>query len=87
MNDKNLQKLKPFLPELIEYYREVLGFQDGGNLHIILDDGNTSHTHVWHCQQNCANNDDTLGSLITHLMRLYTEDELNDMYERDWKHE
>lgn len=80
-----MQRLKPMLCDLIAYYRDDLGHSAGGSLHIVLDDGNLEDGHIWHCQQFAKEEGDSFGYFLATLMRYFTEDELQVLYDNDWK--
>lgn len=84
MNNNLENKLKPLLPELIQYYREELDNPTGGNLHIVLEDGNVDESSIWFCQEETGKKADTFGYFLATLMRSFTEDELEKYYENNW---
>jgi len=85
MSEEQYKKLKASLLELIEFYYSLSGNSVGGNLHIILDDGNIEDDFIYICQCDCEKNNDSLGLLISTLLRYYTLNEREYMYENDWR--
>lgn len=79
-----MKNLNHFLCDLVQYYYDDLGNINGGNLHIALDDGNLNTNHIWFCQEKCEKNRDDFGYFIATLMRHFTENELEKLYETDW---
>jgi hypothetical protein len=84
VTDETYIKLKTVANELIQYYYEIPDNGAGGYCHIVLDDGNLSDYNLYFCQELCAQNDDHLGYLIMTILRYFTEEELEEMYEKDW---
>jgi len=80
----NFEKLKPFLCDFIQYYYDDLQNSTGGYLHIATDDGNLTEQDIWVCQEQCEKNADNFGYFIATLMRHFTEDELDKLYEDYW---
>lgn len=79
-----MKDFKPFIKQLIKYYYEELGNLVGGNLHIVLDDGNIEHSFIIWCKAECKKNQDSFGVFLADVLLEFTEDELLDMYETDW---
>lgn len=69
------------LRDLIKYYY-MNGNGAGGNLHIALDDGNLSFRSLEFCRDRAMSEGDAMGVLICDLLYGYTEEELDDMYEK-----
>lgn len=80
-----MDKLKPVISSLIEYYYNQGDNAAGGHLHIVLDDGNTEWHHVDWCYKIAAENGDYLGALICDVLLCFSEEEREMMYENDWK--
>ncbi|NNF68409.1 MAG: hypothetical protein HKN01_01445 [Acidimicrobiia bacterium] len=58
----------------------------GGNLHIVLDDGNTEAHHIAWCATNAADEDDHLGFEIALRLLQLTEAEVTSLYAaRPWE--
>ena len=74
---------KPITKELIQYYYQW--YVVGGNLHIVLDDGNLDDEYIWYCQEQCLNKEDVLGYLIATLLRCFTLEERESMYNNKWR--
>lgn len=85
MTSNDLDNLKPILPDLIRYYYEDLQNACGGNLHIVIDDGNTEFHHIEWCRKICADNGDSLGHLICDILFCFTEEERMVLYDKDWR--
>lgn len=69
---------KPLVPEvlpLVQAYYAKPGHEAGGNLHIVLDDGNVDHGSVEYCFARCLQEDDRDGAaLAAKLMEMsYTQ--------------
>ena len=80
-----MKQFKPFIKDLIKYYYELSPENGaGGNLHIVLDDGNIEHSYIYLCQEDCEKAGDTFGMFLADILLLFTEDELDDMYNADW---
>lgn len=75
---------KPVIKELIQYYYQNLGNGTGKFLHIATDDGNLEDSHLWFCQQECEKNGDELGYLIATILRNFTVEEREKMYDNNW---
>ena len=78
------EELKPFLNNFIQYYYIELGNRAGGNLHLALDEGSLDELTIWYCQKYAEKNNDDFGYFIATLMRYFTEDELEKMYNDNW---
>jgi hypothetical protein len=58
----------------------------GGTLHIVLDDGNVEGSHIHWCIENSIKeHNDNRALVIAEALLELTEDERQDMYEKDWK--
>jgi hypothetical protein len=79
-----MEQFKPFIKDLIKFYYNDLGNSTGGNYHIVLDDGNIDDSCVWFCQEEAKKNNDTFGIFLGQILRMFTEDEREQMYEEDW---
>lgn len=79
-----MENLKPFLNQFIQFYYFDLDNMSGGNLHIALDDGNLSEGNIHFCQEEAEQNNDSFGIFLCRLMREFTEEELEKLYEKDW---
>ena len=77
-------KFKPLLCDLIRYYYNEIGHGAGGYLHIATDDGNLHEGNISFCQDLCKEHSDDFGFFIATLMRYFTEEELEKMYDSDW---
>lgn len=80
----NMENLKPHLNQFIKFYYEELGNYAGGRLHICLDDGNLEESHIYFCQEECLKNGDSFGYFLATLMRHFTTEELEALYDRGW---
>ena len=61
----------------------------GGNLHIMLDDGNVSLTHLAFCENKCYEHDDSMGLFIISIMWDMSEEDRKkfvDAYGYGYKH-
>ena len=79
-----MKKLKPIIKFLIQAYYESPDNYAGGNLHIVLDDGNIEHANIRWCKKECKKNNDSIGRVICDILLQYTEEELQIMYDEDW---
>lgn len=80
----DFSKFKPFLIDFIHYYYKDLGNVSGGYLHIVLDDGNIDDECIYHCQLDCEKHNDSFGFFLARLLREFTEDELQLLYDDNW---
>lgn len=83
-NEDIFDKLRPCILDLIHYYYDELGNCTGGNLHIVLDDGNIEHHNIFWCQELCKKEGDEIGYLIGTILRTFPENELEEMWESGW---
>ena len=80
-----MEKFKPFINELIQYYYVLIPDTGcGGHLHIVLDDGNIEHSNISWCRNQCEEAGDTFGMFLADILLLFTEEELQEMYDKDW---
>ena len=80
-----MEKYKPFINDLIQYYyTSVPDFGCGGSLHVVLDDGNIEHSNIRWCKEECEKDNDALGMLIADILLEFTEKELEEMYDKDF---
>lgn len=71
------------LVHLIElYYRDNAA---GGNLHIVLDDGNYGKGFVQCCIKDAIENKDFIGETIGNMLLEFSEDEQEQIIERKWE--
>ena len=62
---------KPTIPEvmpLVKAYRDTPGNSVGGNLHIVLDDGNIHDDHIQFCLDQCVERNDKEGEKLCRLL-------------------
>lgn len=76
----DLNKFKPLLKDLIQYYYENVG-GTGGTMHIATDDGNLDRGSIWSCQEYAEKEKDHLAYFILTIMRHFKTEELEEMYE------
>lgn len=79
----NIEKFKPFLTDLIYYYYYDLDNGAGGNLHIVLDDGNVDPGDIELCREQCKEKSDGFGLFLCDLLDCFTSEELEKLYEVD----
>ncbi len=84
-DESHYEKFKPLLKDFIKFYYEDLGNVTGGYLHVVLDDGNLGEGTIYSCQTECEEKGDTFGYFLATLLRLFTEDKLQEMYDADWQ--
>lgn len=77
-------RLKPVISELIQFYCKLPENSAGGNLHIVLSDGNLEEGFLSFGQDQCQNYDDHLGYLIAAVLRCFSAEEREQMYEEGW---
>jgi len=80
----NLDIFKPLIFDLIKYYVKDLDNPTGGSLHIALDDGNLCDDNLFFCQGFAKDAGDTFGYFLATILRHFTEDERESMYEAGW---
>lgn len=81
--DENV--FKPIIKELIQYYYNNLQNPTGGNLHIAIDDGNLEDNFIYACQLRCKEENDNMGYLIGTILRGFTLEEREKMYNGHWE--
>jgi len=86
MNDriKNLAAFSPVILDLIQYYYNELDNCTGGNLHVVLDDGNLDDQMIWACQEDCEKKGDHFGYLIATVLRGFNLEQRESMYAKYW---
>ena len=80
-----MEKYKLLIFDFIKFYYEELGNIAGGSLHIVLDDGNIEKVNIHWCYEHAKKQNDSFGVFLSLLLMEFTEDELEKMYENDWK--
>jgi hypothetical protein len=58
-------------PEIIKksiHYYSLDGNSSGGNLHIVLDDGNIENSSIEFCMKKCIENNDLLGLELCQML-------------------
>lgn len=70
--------MKEIILKQIKQFLSLEGNEVGGNLHIVLDDGNLENEIIAWCMQRCINEQDFLGfSICDNLLRItYKEREV-----------
>lgn len=81
----NLEKFKPLVFELIEYYTTQIDNPTGGSLHIVLDDGNLDDGDLFHCQEFAQKHKDDFGYFLATLLRYFTKEERTEMHKSGWQ--
>jgi len=74
---------KPTIPEvmpLIKAYYAISGNGVGGNLHIILDDGNIDNEDVKFCLDECKKSCDSEGVILCGLLLRMSKTQRRKMY-------
>jgi hypothetical protein len=79
-----MEKLKPFICEFVKYYYDTLGNAAGGTLHIMLDDGNIEKDFIQSCRTFARKEGDSFGIFLCDLLELFSEDELEALYDNNW---
>lgn len=54
----------------------------GGNLHVVLDDGNLEFSHIEFCRGEALKNDDPTGIKICNMLFRLNEAQRQEVYER-----
>ena len=80
----DIEKLKPFYKIFIKDYYYDLDNGAGGNLHIILDDGNIDKEDIKFCREQCEEKKDEFGLFLCELLDCFSTGELEKMYEDNW---
>ncbi|HEA68400.1 MAG TPA: hypothetical protein ENI07_16500 [Desulfobacterales bacterium] len=80
----SFEQFKPVIFGLIQYYYDELENGAGGCCHIALDDGNLSEKNFAFCQDYCQKHNDQFGYFIATILRHFTEEERDEMYENHW---
>lgn len=80
----DFEKLKPFIGEFVDFYRDELNNPSGGSLHIIIEDGNVDDGFIWNFQESCKSNGDSFGYFLMCLLRYFTEEEREMLFENYW---
>ena len=78
---------KPTIPEvmpLVKAYYAMPGNSVGGNLHIVLSDGNIEDSHIEFCLGECILHGDTKGSELCKLLLLMSKTQRRKIYMRSW---
>lgn len=68
------------LLELVKYYYQTNCA--GGNLHVLLDDGNTEYSTLQFCLDTCEDQGDLLGALICEMLYSLPEKAIQEFYQR-----
>lgn len=63
------------LDDMIARYYAKDGNGVGGNLHVILDDGNVNNEHIDFCRKQCARNGDVDGLAILDVIAAMPEED------------
>lgn len=74
--------MKEILLKQIKQYLAIEGNEVGGNLHIVLDDGNLEDKHILWCRARCMDIHDVLGVYICDNLLRMTYKEREDIYEQ-----
>jgi len=69
------------IKDFIRFYYYDLDNNVGGTLHIALDDGNLEESDLWFCQEACEANGDSFGYFLAALLRTFTVEEREAMYQ------
>lgn len=80
----DFEKLKPFIGDFVKYYKSDLDNPNGGNLHVVIEDGNIEDGLVWRCQDDCEKEKDGFGYFLATMLRHFTEEERETLFENDW---
>jgi len=65
--------------ECRDYYA-IPGNEAGGNLHLMLDDGNMEDENLMFCLKQCAEAQDSVGVMLVAVIATLDEDERADLY-------
>ena len=66
---------------LARFYQDELDNPTGGNLHIVLSDGNVGDSHVRFCLEEARSARDHVGVALAELLLDLTEEERERIYE------
>jgi hypothetical protein len=86
MNIVDISKLKNRISELIAIYLFEFKKQDecGGDLHVILEDGNVDNESIEICRKWCVESNDIFGVLICDTLLLLGERRRWNLYLKNW---
>lgn len=70
--------------KMIQYYYSLEGNGAGGNLHIVLDDGNIEDSSIDFCHGYASANGDEIGVGIANILKLIPEDVRHVIYKQGW---
>lgn len=68
-----------FIRGMIDTYYNKEGNICGGNLHVVLDDGNYNPSSIEFCRKEAEKDNDADGVLLCLVLALFTEEELEEM--------
>lgn len=72
---------KQQLIEAAKLYYRLPGNGAGGNLHLVLDDGNCDDSALWTCIRSCAKEEDGKGlRIVTTMLFTMTEEQREKLY-------
>ena len=74
--------MKEILLNQIKQFLSLDGNEVGGNLHIVLDDGNLDDENILFCRNLCIKTHDVLGRLICEGLLQITYKEREKIYEQ-----
>lgn len=80
MNVEFSEQLKPYAVAFISFYYKELGNSMGGNLHIVLDDGNIETNWIDSCEKDCQLENDTFGVFLCRLLKSMSHQERKKAY-------
>lgn len=80
--------MKPTIPEVLPLIKEYLKRPEnvvGGNLHIVLDDGNITNGNIEFCHRQAAQHGDTTGMEIAKNLLMMSMTQRKKIVELCWK--
>ena len=82
--------MKPTIPEVLplaKAYVRKPWFGVGGNLHIVLDDGNIENSNILFCQDLCRGDKDVDGERLCGLLLQMTKTQRRKIVRQCWRKE
>jgi hypothetical protein len=84
MASDSLQKLGRHAVDLIRFYYEDLGNRTGGNLHVVLDDGNLDDDCIEVCETLCKEEHDSFGLFLCEVLKSMSVRKRQAVYTKFW---
>ncbi len=75
----------PQVLSLVKAFYQKEGNGCGGNLHIVLDDGNIEDEHILFCLRQCEAKSDTDGIILCNLLQRMSKTQRLKIYRTHWR--